>query len=163
MNYVLGFLLVVTSVFMIMLILIQRGRGGGLAGALGGAGGQSAFGTKAGDLFTRITMGVAIFWIILCALSLKINNTSTTKFAGNLGSSADKGDSTLEAPKFPRKATDKNAIDDKSSTGLEKPASGSKSGGEKPAAEKPASSEKASGDKPAESPDAKKPVKDAKK
>ncbi len=46
-----------------MLVLIQRGKGGGLAGALGGMGGQSAFGTKAGDLFTKITIGVATFWI----------------------------------------------------------------------------------------------------
>ena len=39
------------SLFLIALVLIQRGRGGGLAGAFGGAGGQSAFGTKAGDVF----------------------------------------------------------------------------------------------------------------
>jgi protein translocase SecG subunit len=55
-----------TAVFIIVLVLIQRGKGGGLAGALGGMGGQSAFGTKAGDMFTRITIGVAAFWIILC-------------------------------------------------------------------------------------------------
>ncbi|MDP6059564.1 MAG: preprotein translocase subunit SecG, partial [Pirellulaceae bacterium] len=45
-----------TALFLILLVLIQRGRGGGLAGAFGGAGGQSAFGTKAGDMFTRITI-----------------------------------------------------------------------------------------------------------
>ena len=61
-------LLLVTSVFLILLILVQRGRGGGLSGAFGGAGGQSAFGAKAGDTFTRITIGVSAFWIILCVL-----------------------------------------------------------------------------------------------
>ena len=45
--------------------MLQRGKGGGLAGALGGMGGQSAFGTKAGDLFTKITVGVAAFWILI--------------------------------------------------------------------------------------------------
>ena len=55
-------LLFLTSVFLILLVLVQRGRGGGLAGAFGGMGGQSAFGTKAGDLFTRITMVVATVW-----------------------------------------------------------------------------------------------------
>ena len=64
-------LLFLTSVFLILLVLVQRGRGGGLAGAFGGLGGQSAFGTKAGDLFTRITIGVAAFWILLCAASVK--------------------------------------------------------------------------------------------
>ena len=33
-------LLFLTSVFLILLVLIQRGRGGGLAGAFGGLGGQ---------------------------------------------------------------------------------------------------------------------------
>jgi preprotein translocase subunit SecG len=59
-------LLTLTSLFLILLILIQRGKGGGLAGAFGGLGGQSAFGTKAGDTFTRITIGVAAAWILLC-------------------------------------------------------------------------------------------------
>ncbi len=54
----------VISVFLILVILVQRGRGGGLTGALGGMGGQSAFGTKAGDLFTKITIGVAIVWAL---------------------------------------------------------------------------------------------------
>ena len=67
-RFFLGFMLVATSVFLILLVLIQRGRGGGLAGALGGMGGQSAFGTKAGDLFTKITIGVATFWILLCII-----------------------------------------------------------------------------------------------
>lgn len=66
-----------TSLFLILLVLIQRGRGGGLAGAFGGLGGQSAFGTKAGDLFTRITIGVAAFWIILCAASVKMLSTGS--------------------------------------------------------------------------------------
>ena len=59
MEIVLMILLFLTPCFSILLVLIQRGRGGGLAGAFGGMGGQSAFGTKAGDLFTRITIGVA--------------------------------------------------------------------------------------------------------
>jgi preprotein translocase subunit SecG len=58
--------LLLTSVFLILLILVQRGRGGGLSGAFGGMGGQSAFGTKAGDTFTRITIVASAFWIILC-------------------------------------------------------------------------------------------------
>ena len=64
MEFVTGLLMVllfVTALFLIVLVLIQRGKGGGLAGAFGGMGGQSAFGTKAGDLFTKITIGVASF------------------------------------------------------------------------------------------------------
>ncbi|MFN3189753.1 MAG: preprotein translocase subunit SecG [Aureliella sp.] len=69
-QYFFGISIFLSSIFLIMLVLVQRGRGGGLTGALGGPGGQSAFGTKAGDLFTRITIGVAVVWIVLCALSV---------------------------------------------------------------------------------------------
>jgi preprotein translocase subunit SecG len=68
--YLLMTLLGFAGLFLIGLILLQRGRGGGLAGAFGGMGGQSAFGTKAGDVFTRITIGIAAAWILLCAGSV---------------------------------------------------------------------------------------------
>lgn len=60
-----------TSLFMILLVLIQRGKGGGLSGALGGAGGSSAFGSKAGDAFTRFTIYVAIVWILLIMVQVR--------------------------------------------------------------------------------------------
>jgi len=75
MQWFFGILLFLTAVFLIMVVLVQRGRGGGLAGALGGMGGQSAFGAKAGDLFTRITMVVATFWIVLCIVAVKVLST----------------------------------------------------------------------------------------
>ena len=63
------FLLAASAIIVIILVMLQRGKGGGLAGALGGMGGQSAFGTKAGDLFTKITVGVASFWILISILT----------------------------------------------------------------------------------------------
>lgn len=54
----------ITSIFLVLLVLVQKGRGGGLAGALGGPGGSSAFGAKAGDVFTRITILAAVVWVI---------------------------------------------------------------------------------------------------
>jgi preprotein translocase subunit SecG len=52
---------------LILVILVQDPRGGGLAGVFGGPGGASAFGTKAGDIFTKITiaLGVAFFIIVI--------------------------------------------------------------------------------------------------
>ncbi len=66
-QYILGPLLFLLSLFIILIVLLQRGRGGGLAGALGGAGGSSALGVKAGDIFTRITAIAVLIWIVLCA------------------------------------------------------------------------------------------------
>jgi len=64
-------LLILTGLFLILLILIQRGKGGGLAGALGGPGGSSAFGSRAGDTFTKITMYTALVWILLIMFMIK--------------------------------------------------------------------------------------------
>ena len=69
-----GVLMFLTALILILLVLVQRGRGGGLSGALGGMGGQSAFGTKAGDLFTRITVVVAAVWIALCIFAILLFN-----------------------------------------------------------------------------------------
>jgi preprotein translocase subunit SecG len=87
-RFTLGFMLVFMALFLIALVLIQRGRGGGLVGAFGGAGGQSAFGTKAGDLFTRITVVVAAIWILLCILAVNVLGTSRTRLAPTLGGAA---------------------------------------------------------------------------
>ncbi len=78
-QFLYGLLLFVTAIFLILLVLVQRGRGGGLAGALGGMGGQSAFGAKAGDTFTKITMWAATFWILLCMSSVVLLNRPERK------------------------------------------------------------------------------------
>ncbi|NOX52941.1 MAG: preprotein translocase subunit SecG [Planctomycetes bacterium] len=62
--------LLFVGLLLIMIILLQRGRGGGLAGAFGGLGGQSAFGTRAGDVFTRITVVLAVIWVALAGVSI---------------------------------------------------------------------------------------------
>lgn len=72
MAYFFGILLVLVSILLMFIILLQRGRGGGLAGAFGGMGGQSAFGTKAGDVFTRITIGLAVVWVLLAGISIRV-------------------------------------------------------------------------------------------
>jgi len=115
-------LLLLTALFLIVLVLIQRGKGGGLAGALGGMGGQSAFGTKAGDLFTKITIGVATFWIVLCMITVKVLGVGGEVLSQGMGGAADK------KPGATAPAT------------TEKPASEK---GTAPAEQTPASSEKA--------------------
>jgi preprotein translocase subunit SecG len=67
----LAIVLLLLGLFLILLVLIQRGKGGGLAGAFGGAGGSSAFGSRAGDTFTRITIYVAAGWILLIMILIK--------------------------------------------------------------------------------------------
>lgn len=68
MEILIQLILSLMAVFIILLVLVQRGRGGGLAGALGGPGGSSAFGAKAGDTFTKITIYAVSVWIVTCVL-----------------------------------------------------------------------------------------------
>src|SRR5581483_2249817 len=63
---------------------------GGLAGAFGGMGGSSAFGTKAGDVFTKVTMYVAGIWIALSMLLVLIINQGRTSDWGESPSAAQK-------------------------------------------------------------------------
>lgn len=64
-----GFLLV--SIVMILIILIQRPQGGGLGGAFGAGGGgggggagQTAFGTKTGDVLTGGTIAIFVMFLV---------------------------------------------------------------------------------------------------
>ncbi len=67
--WLLGILLIVVCGFLIIVILLQRGRGGGLAGAFGGTGGSSAFGAKTGDVFTWITVIMAMSFLVLAVVA----------------------------------------------------------------------------------------------
>ncbi|RMF84673.1 MAG: preprotein translocase subunit SecG, partial [Planctomycetota bacterium] len=52
------------AIFLMMVILLQRGKGVGLAGAFGGAGGQTAFGSKTGDVLTWATVVIAFLFLV---------------------------------------------------------------------------------------------------
>ena len=64
---VLTVVLVLVCVALLGLILIQRGKGGGLAAAFGGGGMEQAFGTRAATMAQKAT---AILAIILLALTV---------------------------------------------------------------------------------------------
>jgi len=81
---VLNVILLLLGLFLILLVLIQRGKGGGLAGAFGGVGGSSAFGSRAGDVFTKITIGVAAAWIVLTMIQVRV-----VRYASNVNYPSD--------------------------------------------------------------------------
>ncbi len=64
-------LVLLGGIILIFLVLIQRGKGGGLAGAFGGVGGSSPFGSRAGDMFMYVTIFVAAAWIFLIMFEVK--------------------------------------------------------------------------------------------
>jgi len=58
-------LFALTCVLLILVVLLQKGRGGGLSGAFGGVGGHSAFGAKTGDVFTWITVALTALFVLI--------------------------------------------------------------------------------------------------
>lgn len=73
-------IIILVSLLLILVVLVQRGRGGGLSGAFGmGGGSQSAFGTKTGDVFTTVTVVLfAVFMIIAVWLNFRVKNEGAT-------------------------------------------------------------------------------------
>jgi preprotein translocase subunit SecG len=79
MEILISLAMIAMAIVMILLVLVQRGKGGGLAGALGGSGGQSALGSRAGDKMTRITMYVAGTWMLLCIVAIWSLKSASTE------------------------------------------------------------------------------------
>lgn len=67
----LAVLFVLICLILIIIVLLQKGRGGGLSAAFGGAGGHSAFGSKTGDVFTKITIVIVAVFLILSMVLTK--------------------------------------------------------------------------------------------
>ncbi len=78
---ILTVLFILSSVVLVLVILVQRPQGGGLAQAFGGASGggsDTAFGGRTGDVLTYITMGSFAFYLLVAiALNVIDNSTST--------------------------------------------------------------------------------------
>jgi preprotein translocase subunit SecG len=90
--------------FLILLILIQKGRGGGLSSAFGGAGGNTAFGSKTGDVLTWATSIVfGIFLVLAVVLNLIANSMDANqrKAAQNIAVLPPSGPAPISAPTMP--------------------------------------------------------------
>ena len=67
-------LFILVCLILIGIVLLQKGRGGGLSGAFGGGGGNTAFGAKTGDVLTWATSIIfGIFVLLAVALNLLAN------------------------------------------------------------------------------------------
>lgn len=75
-------LYVVVCIALIVIVLLQSGKGGGLTGIFGsGGGGQTIFGARAGDVMTKTTTVLAVcfmlFSLVLAILSAQRTSSLT--------------------------------------------------------------------------------------
>ena len=66
-----GVLWVLVSVILVLMVLIQKGRGGGLSAAFGGGAGGGLLGSKTGDFLTWVTIGLVAVWLLLSVVAAK--------------------------------------------------------------------------------------------
>ena len=71
-SHLLNLVVLGVGLMLMLLVLIQRGKGGGLAGAFGGVGGSSPFGSRAADAFVKITLYMAAVWVLLIMIHVKV-------------------------------------------------------------------------------------------
>lgn len=75
--------LVVVSLFLVLIVLMQRGSAnGGLGAAMGGGAAESALGADSGNVLSRLTTKVAVvFFVMVLGLNLLILKVHTGKEA----------------------------------------------------------------------------------
>jgi preprotein translocase subunit SecG len=74
---VLVFLYVIVCLFLILVVLLQQGKGADLAGAFGGAGTQTSFGPRSStNLMHRLTTGSFVLFVVL-SLTLAVVQSKT--------------------------------------------------------------------------------------
>lgn len=71
-SHVLNLIVIGLGLILMLIVLVQRGKGGGLAGAFGGAGGSSPFGSRAADQFVKITLWFAGVWVLVIMIHVKV-------------------------------------------------------------------------------------------
>lgn len=70
---------VLSAVLLGGIILIQKGKGGGLGGAFGGAGGGGGLlGTKTGDFLTWVTIGLVFLFFFLAIILVKYGKDTSS-------------------------------------------------------------------------------------
>lgn len=70
----------VVCIVLILMVLIQKGRGGGLSGAFGGGMASGLLGSKTGDFLTWVTIGLAVVFLSMAVLMARYYRPTVSEF-----------------------------------------------------------------------------------
>lgn len=90
---ILTFLLILVSFFLVMVVLMQKSKDGGIGAALGGGAAEAAFGAETGNVLSRSTIYASIIFFVL-AFVLYLGRIYERKHAASAGGALP----TIEAP-----------------------------------------------------------------
>ncbi|MDO8540379.1 MAG: preprotein translocase subunit SecG [Opitutaceae bacterium] len=82
--WILTFVLILVSFFLVMVVLMQKSKDGGIGAALGGGAAEAAFGAETANVLTRATKYSAIVFFVL-AFALYLGRIYERKHAGSGG------------------------------------------------------------------------------
>lgn len=71
-----GFLFALTCIALILIILVQKGKGGGLSSAFGGGMSGGVLGSKTGDFLTWVTISLVGVFLLLAVVMAKFYKPS---------------------------------------------------------------------------------------
>lgn len=77
---VVAVLFVICALSLILIILVQKGRGGGLSGAFGGGAASGILGSKTGDFLTWVTIALVGVFLTLAVVMAKFYRPSIIDF-----------------------------------------------------------------------------------
>jgi len=82
-------LYVLVCLFLVMVVLLQQGKGADLAGAFGGGGSQTSFGPRGGtNIMHRMTTGAFILFVLLCLTLTILSGKQRTSVMEDVASTA---------------------------------------------------------------------------
>lgn len=73
---------ILAGLILVLIVLIQKGKGGGLSAAFGGIG-SSLLGTKTGDFLTWVTISIVGVWLLLSVAAAKWFRPAASEFLRN--------------------------------------------------------------------------------
>lgn len=81
---ILTFVLIIVSIFLVLVVLAQKSKDGGMGAALGGGAAEAAFGAETANVLTRATKYSAILFFVL-AFMLYLGRIYERKTSGAAG------------------------------------------------------------------------------